>query len=938
MSDSPTPDAGRTAQPRRWATLLRWFDTRTDAAVATDQPQRVDWVRAIPFVAMHLACLAVIWVGVSPGRGRRGGRAVRGAHVRDHRLLPPLLLAPHLPTSRAVQFVFALIGASSVQRGPLWWAAHHRNHHRHTDTAARPALAARCTASGGATWAGSSRARASAPTGRASPTWRKYPGAALAGSLRHAGAGRAGRRAVRRWVRCWSVSRRSWGTSGGQMLVWGFFISTVVLFHATVTINSLAHRFGTPRFETGDDSRNNLWLALLTFGEGWHNNHHFFPGTARQGFYWWEVDLTWYGLRAMAALGLVRDLKPCRPGCWPRRSTDMRIAVIGSGIAGLASAWLAVAQQHEVTLFEANDYLGGHTHTHEVEVDGRTLGGGHRLHRVQPRTLPAADRPVRRAGRGLAADHDELFGAQRAQRAGVQRDHAGHAVLPAPQPAVAALLGHAARPAPVLPRGAGAAGRRRRRPDAGRLPRHRAVTARTFRDEHLVPMASALWSSPTAQSWRFPGALPGAVHGQPPDAADDRPRRRGAWCRAARRRMSTRCARAGRCASAWSCPVFGVRAPRRTACACTALPASERFDQVVLACHSDQALALLADADATERAVLGAMPLPGQRHRAAYRRQPAAARPQGLGGLERACAARCRGARVHGQLLHEPAAGHRLARRPWWSRSTAARRSIRPRCCARMQLRRIPCTTTPGRRAGAQGRDPGPSPHLVRRCVLGLGLPRGRHAQCPPRGRCAGRRCDARVRTWPHGRGRCRHDRQCDLRGLGAPSPARAACARVPLPRSRSCTWTWTNCRVCSSVAGCGRWAAQRGRVPPQRLSRRARSAAGRCRARARHRGHWAARPPGPIRLLTHLRYAGHVFNPVSFYYCYAADGTTLDCIVAEITNTPWKRAPRLRAAGRRRREPQGRALHWSFDKQFHVSPFMPMELRLPLALHRAGR
>ena len=100
------------------------------------------------------------------------------------------------------------------------------------------------------------------------------------------------------------------GTSGPQLLVWGFFVSTVLLFHATVTINSLAHRWGRRRYDTRDDSRNNLWLALLTFGEGWHNNHHFFPGSARQGFRWWEIDLTWYGLRALQALGLVRDLKP----------------------------------------------------------------------------------------------------------------------------------------------------------------------------------------------------------------------------------------------------------------------------------------------------------------------------------------------------------------------------------------------------------------------------------------------------------------------------------------------------------------------------------------------------------------------------------------------------------------------------------------------------
>jgi stearoyl-CoA desaturase (delta-9 desaturase) len=99
------------------------------------------------------------------------------------------------------------------------------------------------------------------------------------------------------------------GTSGPQLLVWGFFLSTIVLFHVTVTINSLAHRWGRRRFATNDDSRNNWLLALLTFGEGWHNNHHHFPGSARQGFKWWELDLTYYALRVMAWLGLVWDLK-----------------------------------------------------------------------------------------------------------------------------------------------------------------------------------------------------------------------------------------------------------------------------------------------------------------------------------------------------------------------------------------------------------------------------------------------------------------------------------------------------------------------------------------------------------------------------------------------------------------------------------------------------
>ena len=99
------------------------------------------------------------------------------------------------------------------------------------------------------------------------------------------------------------------GTSPWQMVVWGFFISTTVLFHATCTINSLTHCFGKKRFETGDDSRNSLLLALLTLGEGWHNNHHHFQSSARQGFFWWEIDISYYVIRLLGAFGLVWDIK-----------------------------------------------------------------------------------------------------------------------------------------------------------------------------------------------------------------------------------------------------------------------------------------------------------------------------------------------------------------------------------------------------------------------------------------------------------------------------------------------------------------------------------------------------------------------------------------------------------------------------------------------------
>lgn len=294
--------------PRGLSTLRRWFDTQARDDDATANAQRIDWLRALPFLGMHLACVAVLWVGVSPiavivavALYALRMFAITAFYHRyfSHRTFR---------ASRAVQFVFALIGAASVQRGPLWWAAHHRNHHRHADTVADP----HSPNVHGFWWshAGWFLTREGFRT-----DWSRIPDLARYPELR--------------WLDRYDTLipvllaaalyglgvllervAPALGTSGPQLLVWGFFVSTVVLFHATVTINSLAHRFGKRRFDTRDDSRNNFWLALLTFGEGWHNNHHFFPGTARQGFRWWEVDLTWYGLRLLAMLGLVHDLKP----------------------------------------------------------------------------------------------------------------------------------------------------------------------------------------------------------------------------------------------------------------------------------------------------------------------------------------------------------------------------------------------------------------------------------------------------------------------------------------------------------------------------------------------------------------------------------------------------------------------------------------------------
>lgn len=288
--------------------LRRWFDTSVAVEVVVGRQDRIDWLRAVPFIAMHLACLGVIWVGVTPVALMLAATlyavrmfAITGFYHRyfSHRTFQ---------TSRPVQLVFAVIGASCVQRGPLWWAAHHRHHHRVADAPDDP----HSPRVHGFLWSHMGwflTTRNFRTDLSRVPDLAKFPelrwldrfdiAMPLALAITMYGLG----------VLLQHVAPQL-GTNGAQMLVWGFFVSTVVLFHATVTINSLAHRWGSRRFNTHDDSRNNAWLALLTFGEGWHNNHHFFPGSARQGFNWWEVDLTWYGLKAMSMVGLVHGLKP----------------------------------------------------------------------------------------------------------------------------------------------------------------------------------------------------------------------------------------------------------------------------------------------------------------------------------------------------------------------------------------------------------------------------------------------------------------------------------------------------------------------------------------------------------------------------------------------------------------------------------------------------
>ena len=223
-------------------------------------------------------------------------------------------------TSRLVQFIFAVIGNTSIQRGALWWAAVHRHHHKHADHEAdvhSPRISGFWWSHIG--WMTSSK---NFPTNyNTIRDLAKFPELvflnrfdlvvpAIYGAFLYL------------LGTVLNALAPNLQTSGSQVFIWGFFVSTVVLLHCTLFINSLAHVFGSRRFATDDDSRNSLLLALLTLGEGWHNNHHRYMATVRQGFYWWEIDITYYTLKALSWTGLIWDLKPVPASIYAQSDTS----------------------------------------------------------------------------------------------------------------------------------------------------------------------------------------------------------------------------------------------------------------------------------------------------------------------------------------------------------------------------------------------------------------------------------------------------------------------------------------------------------------------------------------------------------------------------------------------------------------------------------------
>jgi stearoyl-CoA desaturase (Delta-9 desaturase) len=276
-------------------------------ASGLDADERVNWVKSIPFVLVHLMPLGAVFTGVG---WKEAALCVGLYYLRMffitagyHRYFAHR----SYKLGRVMQFVMAFGGTLAAQKGVLWWAANHRHHHRYSDKPQDVHSPIR-----GFWWSHIGWIlcdKYSVTRWDLIRDFAKYP--------------------ELRWLnRYWLVPPTLLGAAcyflgGASTLFIGFFLSTVLLYHGTFAVNSVAHLFGSRRYVTTDTSRNSFLVALITCGEGWHNNHHYFQSTANQGFFWWEVDLSYYALKALSFVGLAGGLrKPPRKVLLENRIRD----------------------------------------------------------------------------------------------------------------------------------------------------------------------------------------------------------------------------------------------------------------------------------------------------------------------------------------------------------------------------------------------------------------------------------------------------------------------------------------------------------------------------------------------------------------------------------------------------------------------------------------
>ncbi len=254
--------------------------------------EKINKKASIPFILVHILPFLAIFAGIT-------WKAVALAFVLTwgrsffitagyHRYFAHRAYS----LNRFWQFVMAVGGTTAAQKGPLWWAAHHRDHHRYADTALDIHSPLK-----GFWWSHLGWILCDKYNDTKFDRIRdyaKYPELRFVNKYQ--------------WVSPWVLGIACFLYAGLPGLLIGFFGSTVLLWHSTFLVNSLAHVWGSRRYDTNDTSRNNIVIALLTMGEGWHNNHHHFSGSARQGFYWWEIDVTYYVLFLAQKLHIVHDL------------------------------------------------------------------------------------------------------------------------------------------------------------------------------------------------------------------------------------------------------------------------------------------------------------------------------------------------------------------------------------------------------------------------------------------------------------------------------------------------------------------------------------------------------------------------------------------------------------------------------------------------------
>ena len=579
----------------------------------------------------------------------------------------------------------------------------------------------------------------------------------------------------------------------------------------------------------------------------------------------------------------------------------MNIAIVGAGVSGLVTAHL-LSRRHDVTVFEANDYAGGHTHTVRVDTEDETHWVDTGFIVFNDRNYPNFERLLKRLGIGHQPTHmsfavtDEScdFEYSSSSINGLYAKRA-HLATPWFHRMVAEFVRfqrHATRLLSGDDEG----------PSLGEWLEEKHFS-RPFIDRLIVPMASAVWSADQLQMWGFPARfLVEFFYNHGMLGLRDRPEWRTVvggshrYVEALTRPLGSRLR--------LSTPIREIRRNHDNVAVCPYGAEPVHFDEVVIATHSDQALAVLVDADALERQLLGAIPY--QANEAVLhtdvRMLPLSA--SGVGQLELPPA---RGAdrKADCDLPHESA--------PVPTCQPGALRHPEPYVGHRSGVGDpLLCLRPPDLHArgifgpGPPPRDKWSQPHPFLRRLLGLGLPRGRRDQRGAGGRTVGRRRHLMYSAIYEGT--VHHQRSAERQHHFQ--------YRVAMP--------YLDLAEVGEVVD-GRLM----RVRPGVVRFRRRDYLGEPdvplieAVRTLVAERLGTAPQGPVRLLTNLRCLGHCFNPVSFYYCFAADGETVEAVIAEVTNTPWA-------------ERHVYVLPWSedsrgggrgtFDKALHVSPFMGMD------------